>query len=315
MGRPINLLDKDYIFTGDTNMKSFFSLLIALTLLAFSASPSLSVKPTDKGFNEFGYNYTARVFSGLADGTDKILDKKVWGDQTYANDHLTMKWNEAWDLCNANGYDNPEYCLGAWTNNEWNGAVPGGSGEVWHYKMIWVGSLGQDSPYWVDGGYPIWENYEVIMDQGTLDGVHYWYAHGIPAGYGASLTTQSVNIDWNLSGTVEPSPWGQYDSVGSDSSSKLSIDLSTGLMAGTMKHLLPNTTYTVYLSNTYTPMDGAYPGIYSGMTPFLFTTDESGNGSWNYTLTAGTYSMSVWINQPSPAATVLISDDFDIVIN
>src|SRR3990167_4732886 len=85
------------------------------------------------GFDQYGYNDTARIFSGPADGVDRVLDGKVWGDPTYANDHLVMKWNKAWDLCNANGYDNPDYCLGAWTTNEWNGMNLDGSQSNWHY--------------------------------------------------------------------------------------------------------------------------------------------------------------------------------------
>ncbi|HEY5489598.1 MAG TPA: hypothetical protein VIK25_00280, partial [Gemmatimonadaceae bacterium] len=84
-----------------------------------------------RGFDEFGYNRCARIFVGKADGVDNVLDGKVWGDPTYANDHLTMKWNAAWDACNAVGVADPlrkAACTGAWTNNEWNGKVPGGSG-------------------------------------------------------------------------------------------------------------------------------------------------------------------------------------------
>lgn len=29
------------------------------------------------GFDEFGYNYGARVFAGKADGVDRVLDGKV----------------------------------------------------------------------------------------------------------------------------------------------------------------------------------------------------------------------------------------------
>ena len=136
------------------------------------------------GFDQYGYNYKARNFVGKADGVDRVLDGMVWGDAAYANDHLVMKWNEAWDLCNDNGYDNPAFCLGAWTSNEWNGNVKGGSGEVWHYKIIWVGSQGDASPYWRDGGYLIWGNYEVIMSHGTVANEHFWDAHAHPTGYG-----------------------------------------------------------------------------------------------------------------------------------
>lgn len=137
------------------------------------------------GFNQFGYNYQARIFSGAADGVDKNLDGEVWGDPTYANDHLVMKWNAQWNNCNAHGYNDPAYCLGAWVNNEWNGNVPGGSGVTEIYKIIWVGSGGENSPYWVPGGYSVWGNYEVIMDQGVIDNSHVWYARGIPNGYDA----------------------------------------------------------------------------------------------------------------------------------
>lgn len=168
-------MKKSLIFSGVT--------IFAFVFLAGVASVQ-AAKPAPTGFDEFGYNYGARLFNGPADGVDKVLDGKVWGDPTYANDRVVMKWNEAWDLCNENGYDDPDYCAGAWLDNEWNGKVKGGSGEVWHYKIIWVGSAGEESEYWKEGGYSVWGNYEVIMDHGTLDGSHTWYAHGIPNGYG-----------------------------------------------------------------------------------------------------------------------------------
>jgi hypothetical protein len=139
------------------------------------------------GFNENGYNYGARIFQGRADGVDKVLDNKVWGDATYANDQLVMKWNAAWDACNEALNDDAEACAGAWLNNEWNGVVKNGSGEVWKYKIIWVGSEGVSSPYWKEGGYSIWGNYEVLMDQGIYQDngpVHLWYTHSTPNGYG-----------------------------------------------------------------------------------------------------------------------------------
>ncbi len=147
-----------------------------------------SVANAAGGFDQYGYNYGARIFVGPADGVDKVLDGKVWGDPTYANDHLVMKWNAAWDACNANGYNNPTYCAGAWTDNEWNGMAPDGSSAVWHYKIIWVGSAGAASPYWRSGGYSVWGNYEVIMDQGldpSFGTGHIWGALATPNGYGA----------------------------------------------------------------------------------------------------------------------------------
>lgn len=142
----------------------------------------LQTPPGTHGFNACGYNYGARVFSGLADGVDHILDGTVYGVSTYANDYLVMKWNAAWDACNANGGNNVTYCLGAWTTNEWNGMLANGSSATEHVKIIWVGSLAEASPYWVQNGYSIWGNYEVVMDQGMYLGAHNWWALATPNG-------------------------------------------------------------------------------------------------------------------------------------
>jgi len=134
------------------------------------------------GFDQFGYNYQARLFDGIADGVDRVLDGKLWGDPTYANDHLVMKWSKGWDDARFHG---EPWTREAWETNEWNGRVPGGSGEVWHYKIIWVGPQLEDSPYWQEGGYPIWGQFEVIMDQGSWsDRFHEWFARAIPNGFG-----------------------------------------------------------------------------------------------------------------------------------
>jgi len=142
------------------------------------------------GFDQFGYNYQARIFVGSGDGVDRVLDGKVWDDPTYANDHLVMKWSKGWDDARFHGAPwTPE----AWEDNEWNGNVPGGSGEVWHYKIIWVGPELENSQYWREGGYAIWGQFEVIMDQGVSEtdycepnaGGHQWCTHALPNGYGS----------------------------------------------------------------------------------------------------------------------------------
>lgn len=165
-------------------MKKFIPLLVALALMA---TPTLAFAGGG-GFDEFGYNDTARIFVGIADGVDRNIDGMVGGDATYANDWLVMKWNAAWDACNDIGGDDPDVCAGAWTNNEWNGNVPGGSDAVWHYKIVWIGPCGANGAPLPDGGYCIWNNYEVLMDQGqdpAYDPGHLWFAHAIPNGYGA----------------------------------------------------------------------------------------------------------------------------------
>ncbi|MEX2115427.1 MAG: hypothetical protein WEB37_00960 [Bacteroidota bacterium] len=132
-------------------------------------------------FDEFGYNYNARIFSGLADGVDRVLDEKVWGDPTYAKDHLVMKWSKAWDDARFNG---AAWTPDAWTTNHWNGQLEGGSGEVWQYTIVWVGPELESSPYWREGGYAIWGEFEVIMSHGSVANEHFWEAHARPTGLG-----------------------------------------------------------------------------------------------------------------------------------
>jgi hypothetical protein len=148
-----------------------------------SLSKASSATAAAAGFDEFGYNYTARVFVGAADGSDRMLDGMVWGDPTYANDHLVMKWSKAWDDARFHG---GAWTPDAWVDNEWNGMVTGGSGETDHDKIIWVGSALESSPYWRDGGFAIWGEFEVILEQGVVGGVHSWLAHAVPTGYGSN---------------------------------------------------------------------------------------------------------------------------------
>jgi len=164
-------------------MRIYFEKLIIflVTVLAFSMSCQVLAR-NNKGFDEYGYNYQARIFVGKADGVDRVLDGKVWGDPTYANGLLIMEWSKAWDDAR---YHGAPWTPDAWLTNEWNGAVPGGSGEVWHYKIIWVGPELENSPYWREGGYPIWGQFEVIMDQGTWsDHTHEILALALPNGFG-----------------------------------------------------------------------------------------------------------------------------------
>lgn len=160
-------------------------LVLVLALLALLAIPSAAMAGgPGGGFDQFGYNYQARVFVGAADGVDRILDGMVWGDPTYANDHLVMKWSKGWDDARFHG---GTWGPDAWEDNEWNGNVPGGSGWTEHVKVIWVGPALQNSPYWRSGGYAIWGEFEVTMDQGTDPSVgHVWYTHAIPTGYGSN---------------------------------------------------------------------------------------------------------------------------------
>jgi hypothetical protein len=235
----------------------------------------------------------------------------------------------------------------------------------------------------------------------------------------------AVTYAWHLSGDVMPvPPYGSLDILGSDTASELIVNQPNGnvaaMVTGDMNGLHPNTTYTVYLSNTYIPykvgqvagsytMDVLYsgrtftydltlsqsgttitgdlydqylpghlavsgtvngntvtfsvtyptnyqgtrtftgtiasgnlsgtwsetgsehgsstwfttggsaimgsgnsnerwPGQLSGTTPFTFTTDDTGSGSWHYNFTGSAPpSFSVWVNEAG--RTILISDN------
>ncbi len=161
-------------------MKRRFVAFCFVVLVVVVAAPLIAAN----GFDQFGYNYQARVFVGAADGVDRTLDGAVWGDPTYANDHLVMKWSKAWDAARFNG---AAWTPDAWVDNEWNGMLPDGSQVSEHVKIIWVGADLEKSVYWRPGGQPIWGEFEVILDH-TVGGDpanHFWYAHAIPAGYGS----------------------------------------------------------------------------------------------------------------------------------
>ena len=156
----------------------FFSVLMTLLVV----SPAMAAQPAGKGYDQFGYNYQARIFSGPADGVDRVLDGTVWGDPTYANDHLVMKWSKAWDDARFNG---APWTTAAWEDNEWNGNVPGGSGESEHCKIVWVGDYVANPSLIPSGAYGIWGQFAVIVDFYNGVGGHSVLAHAVPAGYGA----------------------------------------------------------------------------------------------------------------------------------
>lgn len=165
------------------NIKEFLAGAAAsAVILGVTTVPAFAAN----GFNQYGYNYTARVFNGPATGwcLFKTGNPNCLG--IYSNDRLVMKWNAEWDRGNAEKWANPPY--GAWEDNEWNGKVAGGSGEVWHYKIVWVGNYTVDPSVIPDGAYGIWGQFAVIMDQGIDPNIgpgHIWFSHANPTGYGA----------------------------------------------------------------------------------------------------------------------------------
>lgn len=92
------------------------------------------------------------------------------------------------------------------------------------------------------------------------------------AGKPASNLAGAQNVGWKLSAAVMPvPPYGSLDIPGSDTASKLIFNQPNGkvsaMVTGVMNGLHPNTTYTVYLSNSYTPFVAAN---ITGITGFDF---------------------------------------------
>jgi len=157
--------------------------LFLLAMLAFATVPAYA----GNGFDQYGYNRTARIFNGPASGWCLEQGRPADCLGIYSNDKLTMKWNAEWDRGNAENWANPPYA--AWENNEWNGAFPGGSGAVWHYKIKWIGGCVDGTPL-PDGGYCIWGQFDVIQDHGIDPNIgpgHIWFALAKPNGYGVPL--------------------------------------------------------------------------------------------------------------------------------
>ena len=158
---------------------------IIATLFVFGLFLSFGL--VNAGFDQYGYNDTARLFNGTGSSwcLAKSLPTNCLG--IYSPDKLVMKWNAEWDRGNAEGWTDPNG-YDAWENNEWNGMVKGGSGAVWHYKIVWVGDYTVDSSLIPEGGYGIWGQFAVIMDQGkdpSFGPGHIWFTHANPTGYGA----------------------------------------------------------------------------------------------------------------------------------
>lgn len=162
--------------------RKIFSIIMVFVMLAVFTTPALADQPTGNGFDEFGYNRTARIFNGT--GASWSVEQGLPVDYLgiYAADKLVMKWNAEWDRGVDENWAYPPYA--AWEDNEWNGMFPGGSGAVWHYKIVWVG----DCSLVPVGGYCVWGQFATIMDQGidpSYGPGHLWFAHANPTGYGS----------------------------------------------------------------------------------------------------------------------------------
>jgi hypothetical protein len=160
------------------------------------------LSPLETGFNQWGYNYQARMFNG------KYCDAYQNADwcQPYSDVDLMMKWNDAWlsnsdcsgDLLLDRHYGFASYIgSGAWLTNHQKGVYTDGNGkrQRWEYFVKIVAAPADAtkvSGTWMaaDGteiGADIWGEFAIIQevynDTGTGDhGV--LYVSPYSAGFG-----------------------------------------------------------------------------------------------------------------------------------
>lgn len=163
-------------------MKKIYFALISSLVMLLSASFVFAAG----GFDQFGYNRTARIFNGTGSSWCSARGAAANCLGIYSPDKLVMKWNAEWDRGNAEGWTDPNG-YAAWEDNEWNGNVKGGSGAVWHYKIKWDKGCTDNGVPSMSGAYCIWGQFATIMDQGkdpSYGPGHFWFAHASPNGYG-----------------------------------------------------------------------------------------------------------------------------------
>ena len=108
------------------------------------------------GYDEWGYNYQARLFNGLY--CESYRDA-AWCEP-YADVHLSMKWNDAWLSnmdCDGDGLLDRHYGYdsyigsGAWLTNHQSGEYENVAGETckWNY---FVKIVAAPADAYVDGG-------------------------------------------------------------------------------------------------------------------------------------------------------------------
>lgn len=153
------------------------------------------------GYDEWGYNYQARMFNG------KYCDAYRNADwcQAYKEDNLTMKWNDAWMSnkdCDGDGkldrhYGHDSYIgSGAWLTNHMSGTyVDDGKTQKWNYFVKIVAAPAdatKEDVVWytadnVEIGPVIWGEFAIIQqvynDTGTGEhGIE--YKSPSPVGFG-----------------------------------------------------------------------------------------------------------------------------------
>lgn len=136
---------------------------------------------------------------------------------------------------------------------------------------------------------------------------------------------RTFDVEWNLSGAVMPvPPYGSEDIPNSDSASKLTVfqldgDIKVKII-GDMRGLHPTARFRVFLHKAYTPQSTLPSRFSETVPPISFFTDNNGCKKWELNLrysdfpNPGVHNLSVWFNELDPNRTILISDNFEVII-
>ncbi len=159
-------------------MKKVVLVVMVVMLVIGLTIPAMAIYPAGKGkgFDQFGYNYKARLFNGLLGNADENRTSgdgnsdTLFGDDydtdwvtlgyppgvPVAGTHLVMKWSKAWDMAKFgpddirdNG-DELDWNTDAWMTNHDTWTDDQGKKHVAFFKAVWVG-VGQGN---------LWGNFE-----------------------------------------------------------------------------------------------------------------------------------------------------------
>jgi len=131
------------------------------------------------GYDEWGYNYQAHLFNGYYCDAYR---NAAWC-QDYADDRLSMKWNDAWlsnEDCDGDGLLDRHYGFdsyigsGAWLTNHQSGTYEDGDGNTCHWTyFVKIVAAPEDAYanggiwYSADGteiGLVIWGEFAVVQE-------------------------------------------------------------------------------------------------------------------------------------------------------
>ena len=158
------------------------AMLKSATLDAKGGTCTLaSGKVVATGFDQYGYNRCAHLFNGTFGGYCAARGAVPTCGGVDPSSSLVMKWNEEWDRGNADGWNKPPYA--AYLDNEARGTYLDGTSWSEHFKTRWDAGCAATGVS-TNGGSCIWNQFEILMDQGTEGGEHVWWTKLTPAGYG-----------------------------------------------------------------------------------------------------------------------------------